>query len=388
MPSNKPYQLAYFVSHPIQYQAPLLKLLSTQEDIELTVFFLCDISTKKFKDYGFGNDVEWDVPLLDGYKHSFLESTFSDGDFGLNNPKVNLKSVKQAVLSQQWDAIWIHGYANLALLYIVYLSSKYRIPLMLRGESNLVSTSMGTLKTLFMKSLLKRCSALLSIGSDNREFYQYYGVAKEKIFHVPYAVDNDSFQKKITDITPSNKTIILFASKFIARKHPVLLIQAYAQLDKKLRDNSELWFIGDGEQRATMEQEIARLELNNSVKLLGFKNQTELPNYFAQCNVFVLPSEKEPFGLVVNEVMNQGKAIITTTQVGAAKDLVIDGKNGWVIEAGSLTALKTALNDALQNTERLNQMGQSSLEQISTWSFKEDIDGIRAALNSLDVSRA
>jgi len=387
--TNRPYRLAYFVSHPIQYQAPLLKLLSAQADISLTVYFLCDISTREFKDAGFNNTIKWDVPLLEGYHHEFLDSTFVAGDFNFNNPKVRLSSVKKAALADKWDAIWIHGYANIALLYLVFLCQRHRIPLMMRGESNLVSTRMGVIKTLFMRTLLKRCDALLAIGSDNKVFYRHYGVPSEKIFMVPYAVDNHFFQRRPAPLpmqgSPSenDKTVILFASKFIARKHPLTLLQAYNDLDHSFKTRSELWFIGDGEQRPLMEDFIAQNQLERFVTLLGFKNQSELPSYFSRCKLFVLVSEKEPFGLVINEAMNQATPIITSDEVGAASDLVHNGDNGWVIRAGCKTQLTEALREALSDREKLNAMGQRSLELISDWSFEKNVVGIRAALSFL-----
>src|ERR1700677_4538330 len=66
-------RLAYLVSHPIQYQAPLLRRIAQEPDIDLTVFFASDFSVRGYKDVGFGGvGVQWDVPLLDGYKHVFL----------------------------------------------------------------------------------------------------------------------------------------------------------------------------------------------------------------------------------------------------------------------------------------------------------------------------
>ena len=68
----KKVRLAYLVSHPIQYQAPLLRRIAQEPDIDLTVFFGSDFSVRGYKDEGFGVGVKWDVPLLDGYKHEFL----------------------------------------------------------------------------------------------------------------------------------------------------------------------------------------------------------------------------------------------------------------------------------------------------------------------------
>src|SRR6185437_2211185 len=69
---TKKVKLAYLVSHPIQYQAPLLRRIAQEPDIDLTVFFGSDFSVRGYKDEGFGVEVKWDVPLLEGYRHEFL----------------------------------------------------------------------------------------------------------------------------------------------------------------------------------------------------------------------------------------------------------------------------------------------------------------------------
>src|ERR1700741_4060436 len=71
-PVKKRVRLAYLVSHPIQYQAPLLRRIAQEPDIDLTVLFGSDFSVRGYQDQGFGVGVKWDVPLLDGYKHVFL----------------------------------------------------------------------------------------------------------------------------------------------------------------------------------------------------------------------------------------------------------------------------------------------------------------------------
>ena len=70
--SKKPVRLAYFVSHPIQYQAPLLRRIAADPSIELTVFFASDVSLREHFDAGFNRRIAWDVDLLGGYRHEFL----------------------------------------------------------------------------------------------------------------------------------------------------------------------------------------------------------------------------------------------------------------------------------------------------------------------------
>ena len=389
---TKVYKVAHFVSHPVQYQAPLYRFIATQKDFDFNVFFLSDFSLEPYLDTEFNSAIKWDTPLLDGYNTFVLDSTFEQGQFTYNNPNVKIRSVLNALRKKPWDAVWIHGYHNLAFMAILGFCIIKRIPILLRGDSFLKSTSRGLIKNTLVRLLLRQCSGLLYVGSANRDYYRHFGARHSQLFSVPYAVDNAFFQQASqsaevpNDIAASDKTIILYASKFIQRKNPLLLLQAFAGLPSALRDQAELWFIGDGEQRPALESYIASSGLQNQVKILGFKNQRELPGYFSQCDLFVLPSEKEPFGLIINEVMNAGKAILTTDEVGAEADLVKDGLNGWVVRAGCESALRNALKEALNNPQQLSSMGKESLKIISKWGFAEDVTGIRNALQAVSRS--
>ena len=83
---NNKVRLAYLVSHPIQYQAPMLRRISQEPDIDLTVFFGSDFSVRDYKDEGFGVGVKWDVPLLDGYRHEFLPVLRDNSNPGALSP--------------------------------------------------------------------------------------------------------------------------------------------------------------------------------------------------------------------------------------------------------------------------------------------------------------
>jgi glycosyltransferase involved in cell wall biosynthesis len=119
------------------------------------------------------------------------------------------------------------------------------------------------------------------------------------------------------------------------------------------------------------------------VRFLGFQNQSELPALYDLCDVFVLPSNREAFGLVVNEAMNAGKPVIASDQVGCWPDLVRPGINGAVFPAGDAAALAAALRPFLLDPALRERAGQASLDLINRWSFAEDLVGLRRALASL-----
>ena len=88
-------RLTYFVSHPIQYQAPLLRRISGDPSIDLQVIFEKDFSTESHFDHGFQTEIRWDVPLRDGYNNSLLIDTDVED------------------LIRESDAIWLHGWESL-----------------------------------------------------------------------------------------------------------------------------------------------------------------------------------------------------------------------------------------------------------------------------------
>lgn len=210
---------------------------------------------------------------------------------------------------------------------------------------------------------------------------------------MPYAVDNRFFADKAKSCNANHEAlrasldlqqgrpIILYASKLSERKRSSDLLEAYRQFSNKLSPKPYLLFIGDGEMRPSLEKEVERLKLGNDVLFLGFKNQSELPSYYELCDVFVLPSFHEPWGLVVNEAMNAGRAVIVTDQVGSGRDLVKQGENGYVFKAGDVNELADALHKVLKDKNRCRAMGQRSLEIISQWGFEQDVAGLRQALD-------
>ena len=174
-----------------------------------------------------------------------------------------------------------------------------------------------------------------------------------------------------------------YASKFQQRKRAGDLLEAYLRLspDGRQEPAPYLLFVGDGEERSALEQR-ARETGWESIRFLGFKNQTDLPPLFDLCDVFVLPSAAEQWGLIVNEVMNAAKPIIVTDEVGAAPDLVRDGENGYVVPVGDIGVLAKRLQDVVGDPGTARRMGERSLEIIQGWGFKEDVAGLRQALEA------
>jgi glycosyltransferase involved in cell wall biosynthesis len=218
-------------------------------------------------------------------------------------------------------------------------------------------------------------------------------MGEETLFSVPYAVDNAAFAQRATEASATRKSlraelgleagrpVVLYASKFMERKRPEDLVAAFAKIAAQpTARRPYLIMVGDGERKTSLQDMAKSLGIEPSVRFAGFRNQTELPRFYDLCDVFVLPSQLEPWGLVVNEVMNAGRAVIVSDQVGAAADLVRDGENGFIFPAGNADALAKALGDALADPERCRLMGERSRQIISDWGYQQDIEGLKQAL--------
>ncbi len=392
-----PVRLAYVVSHPIQYQAPLLRRIAREPDIDLTVFFGSDFSLRGYKDEGFGVQVAWDVPLLDGYRSEFLPRLRDTGTVSPLSPisRGILRRLRKPDGSPAFDALWVHGYASLNALHAIFVANTLGIPVLLRAESWLADRkrSLSTLasKSLFFRLLRPAIAATLPIGSRNRDYWAHYFGDNMPQFTMPYAVDNAWFAQRAAasdteqlrrdlQLTPGRQ-IIVFASKLQPRKHAGHLLEAYARLcsTSSVSPLPYLLIAGDGEERASLEARARELALEG-VRFLGFRNQSELPAFFALADVFVLPSRHEPWGLIVNEAMAAGCPVIVSDEVGAHADLITDGVEGFVFPVGDINSLAAAISRVLSSPEQSQNMGDAAKARMAAWDFEADVRGLRQAL--------
>jgi glycosyltransferase involved in cell wall biosynthesis len=389
-------RLAILASHPIQYQAPLFRALAAIPGLDVEVLFCSRWGLQPFVDPGFGQTLAWDVPLVGGYDHRFLQNFHPRGGpqgfFNLLNP-----GAAAGVLRGKYDAVLIHGWA-FATNWLCWAASTLRgVPLLLRGESSFVldpPQGRTIRKRILLSVFFQRVSAFVSIGSQNSAFYRSFGIPDQKIFLAPYSVDNSFFLSGAKKIATRRREVraaigvrddapvILFAGKFQRKKRPMDLLEAYRRIEAE--SGAWLAFIGDGELRADLERYVEIHQLKR-VRFLGFKNQTEMPEAYGAADVLVLPSDFEPWGLVVNEAMCFGLPVITSDRVGACADLVRNDYNGYVFPTGDVMALSHRLRQIIENTPLRLTMAEHSREMISQWGLDQTAAGIAGA--ALEVRR-
>ena len=391
------WRLAYLVTHPIQYQAPLLRRIAADPEIDLTVFFASTISVGRFYEKSFGREIAWESDLLEGYRHEFLPALGRRDRLSFWRPLSY--GLGRRLKAGRFDALWIHGYARAPHLTAMLTAKRLGIKVLIRDETSETSTRRGPLrravKWVFLKALGWLADGYLAIGSRNRSYYRAHGIPADRIFDMPYAVDNEGIRaagaadhgavaarRAALGLAPDT-LVILFVGKLVPRKAPDLLLDAYARLCRgRAHPPAALLFAGDGALRPVLEARTRALCLDQ-VGFLGFTTQADLPVHYGLADIFVLPSLMDPFPLVVMEAMNGGCAMVLSDRVGGAPDLVIDGENGYVVETGDVAGLAEALGTLVADPGRCRAMGRRSLEIVDGWSFREDVAGLRAALHAL-----
>jgi len=374
-------RLAIVTTHPIQYYAPLFRLLCERKNIVIKVFYTWEQDAGAF-DKDFGKEIKWDIPLLDGYDHQFVSNEGNRGrDFrSVRNPRL-IQDVEgwgaTAVLFFGWNY-----YSHLKAMR--YFSG--RIPVLFRGDSTLLNERPGLRKIarrLFLRWVYRHVDIALYVGTHNRNYFRAHGLKEDQLVFAPHAIDNDRFfdkdgkyelaalqWKSELGIDQKDK-VLAFVGKFQDTKDPLLLLGAFAGT------NGPKWhllFVGNGELEPSLKK---AAEGKANIHFLPFQNQSFMPVIYRICTVFCLPSKGETWGLAVNEAMACGRPVLLSNRCGCAIDLVAPGKNGFIFASGN----KQDLTDKMQKlmdpaVSDLSAMGQNSVRSIRDWSYERLALGI------------
>jgi glycosyltransferase involved in cell wall biosynthesis len=380
----------FLLSHPIQYFSPLFVRLA-EKGMDLEVWYCRGAAGKQVQDREFGKAIAWDIPLLEGYRSQFLPNKGfaprGSKRFGsLFNP-----SVISRIFKAEKSVLVIHSW-QYATDWLALFSGKlagHRIALWTEANGSHEALHPGWkkfLKKIFFRFLFLFVNEYWCIGSENRNFYLQHGVSLERLRSTPYSVDNRRFRRVAESTCKADARkklglsekafIILFAGKYIAKKRPVDLLEAFASLHS---DEVYLVMVGEGELRNEMEQFISDHAIASKVLLAGFVNQSVIPLYYRAADLFVMCSGAgETWGLSVNEAMNFGLPILLSDLTGSSSNLVQEGKNGYVFSTGNTGELATRLNEMISKSqEERVAMGQRSLEIVEGYCFEAIWKGIQ-----------
>jgi glycosyltransferase involved in cell wall biosynthesis len=302
------------------------------------------------------------------------------------------KRMIQWLKQHQVRAVIVGGYNDLGKIRVIRWCGRKGIPCFISADSNNLgdppSGFRAAMKRFLLRSLLHSCAGVMPFGSRGKDYFRRYGVTEHQMFLVPCesdfllfdgtAVARNEHLCQIYGLEASRKRLV-YSGRLVDVKRVDLLIDAFVALTAS-RPNWDLLIIGDGPLRKPLQNRIPA-ELQSRVQWKGFVEEPALlADLYRCCDALVLPSDVEPWGIVITEAAAAGLAIVASSVVGAAQDLVQHGVNGILFPVGQSAPLLEALF-LVTDEHKIDGFRSASPQIFKRWRTAADpIEGLRQAL--------
>ena len=327
-------KVLFVFNHPAPYKVHTFNELSKLMDIQVI------FERKKAKDRpaSFYSDNKYNFP------HTFLKY----GSFAKENNFSG--SLKRYIKKhhQEYDLIVMNGYSQIAEMKAIHYMVRHNIPYVLQINGGVIKKE-SSLKKKIKTFYISHAYKYLSPCKDPDDYLVYYGADRNNIFHYPYGnyFNNDVLA---STLSPKEKatirekynlpkgTLFVNASQFIERKNNLQLIEIFKNRPE------HLLLIGSGKEKEKYE-EIIRNENITNVLMMDFKEKQELFEILRGCDCFITLSKQDIFGHTTLEAMINGLPVISSDFVISSRDIIENGKNGYLVNIKDNDNIVSAINN-------------------------------------------
>jgi glycosyltransferase involved in cell wall biosynthesis len=291
----------------------------------------------------------------------------------------------------------VFGYNDSGRMRILRWCHRHGVACFVFGDSNIKADTArgvkGWLKRRVVGKVVRWCTGVMPCGTLGQAFFERYGARPEQVFFLPYEPDYELASSVSADVLEATRERfklnagrrrIVYSGRLEPFKRVDLLVDAFAAIADE-RPDWDLVIVGDGSERESLKARLPAA-LSDRVTWTGFiDDQKVVTSIYRLSDVLVLPSDFEPWAVVINEAAAAGLAIVASDVVGAAAELVREGVNGHVFPAGDLGRLKAALLDVTAG-DRADAMKAASAAVLADWRRRGDpVAGLRRALEYAGV---
>lgn len=384
--ATRKYKVLLLTTHVIQYASPVYRLFSQDPRVDLLVAYCSLQGAQAGFDPEFGVKVQWDVPLLDGYRWVHVPNkSLRPGlgrFFGLWNP-----GLWKLVREGSFDAVVIYTGYMIASFWLTILAAKSKgVPVLISSDTTTLQPRDGKrwkawIKPFLLPQVFGVADVVLVYARAAKELTARMGVAEEHIALIRSAGDKESWLARARKSdraavraawgVPADAPVVFYCAKLQHWKRPLDLLRAFA---KAVVAGAYLVYAGDGPQRGELETEARALGISDRVRVLGFVNLSQLPGFYLAADLFVLPSAYDPCPLVVLEAMWTDLPVVLSDAVLGRLDMINPGKSGYIYPCGDLDALAAILKNTLGNRALLGELKAGVRQQMKSWTPEEYLD--------------
>lgn len=251
----------------------------------------------------------------------------------------------------------------------------------------IITTLHGTDITLVGKSsLLKpvisfainQSDYVTSVSEDlKKETCEFFDIKPEKIHVVPNFIDFSEYKLDYTEkelvrrerlkriLSPNGEPVMVHISNFRPVKRVQDVIQVFNNVNKNI--SSTLIMVGDGPCRDEAERLVRKLNLSKKVRFVG--KSPDVPQILDLCDLMILPSETESFGLVALEAM-ASKVPVISTNTGGLPEVNAHGKTGFISDVGDIKSMSKNALYILQDKQTLENFKENAYKHAQLFDLK------------------
>jgi len=359
---------------------PVWKALAERGRVPFKVYYLSNHGLIARHDPGFRRSIAWDIDLISGYDHEFLQEVVTGSDQSSFWWLRLGTSLGRRLHDEGAKVMWVQGWQVAAYWQALWQARNAGLRTWLRAETNLRSTRQGWRQLITRPALNQyfgHIDNFLYVGEANRHFYLCRGIDPGKLASTPYCVDNSRFLLQANSLKRDREalrakwrisqdaTCLLFVGKLIQKKRPLDLIAACRLIRERMPDRLlHLLFVGSGELLESLAEQchvaysapgqrlgstsISENDTRISATFAGFLNQSEISQAYVAADCLVLPSEAtETWGLVVNEAMASGLPAVVSDAAGCSDDLIKPVRPDLCFPVGDRAGLAAAVVNCL-----------------------------------------
>jgi glycosyltransferase involved in cell wall biosynthesis len=379
--SSRDLRVVVVSPEPTPYRSPLFDRIAGTNGIDLTVIYAAATVA----------DRTWSVHTQ--HQTEFLSGRRVPGMQRLLRHEYPVTpGIGQALTRADPDVVVVSGWSTFASQAAVLWSRRHRVPYILLVESHDAGPRAGWrrgVKGAVVPRLVDGAANVLVVGTAARQSMIDRGARPEDVRIFANTVDLEAWSDRAAELARDREAlrgeaglrpddvVVLSVGRLVPDKGMDTLVRAVAASgDKRLR----AVLVGGGSGRIALEA-LAR-ELSVVLRTTGDLPQHELAKEYVRADVFALLSLHETWGVVVNEAAVSGLPLVLSERVGAARDLIREGENGFVVPASDVQAAAQALAQLAGDPDRRRSFGTSSRELVSSWSYEASVESFLGAVRA------